>query len=132
MTLDASIIIGAKLRLVGLGLELEANGDALHHLHPVAGRVLRGEGTELRAGAGADALHLGDEIDAGIGVDADMRFLARLHIGEVGLLQIRVDPEIVVRNQAEGRTAGGEIGAGTDIVDLAHDTVAGRDDGRAA
>ena len=87
-------------------LDLHAHRDALHHLHPVAAGVLRRQHAELRAGRRADAVDHGGEVCARIGVDGDRRLLARLHIGEVGLLQVGLDPGVIVADEAERRRAG--------------------------
>ena len=50
--------------------------------------------------------------DAGIGVDGHGRGLAGQHMGEIGLLEVGLDPEMVGLDQAEGRRARPDIVAG--------------------
>src|SRR5579871_3836762 len=52
---DEGAHAGAQRRIVGLALEPDLHGDALHDLHPVAARILRGQQRELGAARGADA-----------------------------------------------------------------------------
>ena len=47
---------GAQRHALAFRVELQPHRDALRHLHPVAGGVLRRQQRELRAGSGADAL----------------------------------------------------------------------------
>ena len=57
------------------------------------------------------ALHHAVELGAGIHVEADGGGLARLDAGEIGLLEIGVDPPMAVLDQGEGRRAGLHDGA---------------------
>ena len=59
-------------------VELDAHGDALHHLHVVARRVLRREDAEARAGGAADALDRAVQVEVER-VDVHRRRLARVH-----------------------------------------------------
>src|SRR3954469_12682750 len=65
-----------------------AQRDALHHLDPVAGRVLRRQHGELRAGRRGERCHLAGAFHVGIGVDRDGDRLAYPHAGELGLLEV--------------------------------------------
>ena len=102
---------------------LHPQRNALHHLHPVPRGVLRRQDGELRAAARRDALHRALPDPAGIGIDADPRRIARLDIGQVGFLRVRLDPDMVGGDQAEGGDRGGQIGAGLDLIDLGGDGI---------
>ena len=71
---------------------------------------------------------------AGIGVDRHGRRLAGVHVGELGLLEIGVDPGRAGLDQAEkrGRIARrvGDVLADLKAVGLGDDAVGGRHDGR--
>src|SRR6185312_6946952 len=84
-------------------LQHQLDRQALHHLDPVAGRVLRRQHGKFRARAGAEALHPRLEGDVGIGVDIDGRFLADAHMRQIGFLEIGLDPDIVGADEGEGR-----------------------------
>lgn len=116
---------GAELRAVAGVVDRQADGHALHHLDPVPGGVLRRQDAELRAGGGPDAVDARRPHRLGEGVDADLGFLARHQVGDVGLLQVRLDPELLGRDHAEGGGAGTHEIALTDRVDAADDAVIG-------
>ena len=88
------------------GRELDAHRHALHDLDPVAGRVLRRQDGELRAGAGADGADRADPLLVGKRVDRDGDGLAAAHVGEVGLLGVGVDPHVLAADDAEHGRAG--------------------------
>jgi hypothetical protein len=91
-----------KRRLARRVVDADAHRNALHDLDPVAGGVLRRQQREARAEAGLMLATLPVPDGARIGVDADRRRLARLHIGQFGFLRARRDPQMVGRDQAEG------------------------------
>jgi hypothetical protein len=99
--LDRCAHARAQRRIVRPGGEQDADRHALHDLDPIAGRVLRRQDGEFRSGAGADAGDRALEIVIGIGVDVDRHLLARPHIGEVGLLEIGLDPDIEANQREE-------------------------------
>src|SRR5262245_16599982 len=66
------------------GIECDANGYALHHLHEVAGRVFWRKDAEPRAGCPGDALDLALERAAAVGIDFDVGPLPRPHVRQLG------------------------------------------------
>src|SRR5690349_2287758 len=64
-------------------LDLEPHRQTLHHLHPIASRVLRRQHRELLAGARAEAEDTRFEGGAGISIDGDLSFVARPHMREL-------------------------------------------------
>ena len=108
-------------------VEADADRHALHDFDPVAGGVLRGQQRELRAGAGADAGDLAGEAVVGIGVDGDdRRLLPDLHVGEVGLLEVRLDPAVAGLDDGEHRRRGRDVLADLQPVRLRDDAGARR------
>ena len=99
-------------------VEGDAQRNALHHLDPVSGGVLRRQDRELRAGAGADRHDVALEGVIGEDVDVERRLLADAQIGDVGFLRIGVDPGRLIVDHAEDRRAGGDEAADLDVVDL--------------
>src|SRR5206468_612338 len=61
-------------------VEGDTNGHSLGDLDPIAIGVLRREQRELTTGTGADALDMGIELLARIGIDLDGGALARDHL----------------------------------------------------
>ncbi len=86
-----------------VGVEAEAQRHALHHLDPIAARVLRRQDRELRAGAGRDRADPALELAPGEGVDRHARRLAGVNVSEVRLLRIGVDPQAAVFDDGEHR-----------------------------
>src|SRR5689334_3312438 len=69
-----------------LAVEHDAHRHALHHLDPVAARVLRRQQRERGAGAGAEAGHLAMELDrAAVGIGDQRHRLARAQVDELVL-----------------------------------------------
>ena len=99
---------------------------ALHHLHPVAGGVLRRQQRELLVGCRGDALHRAVEGAPGIGVHRHRRRIAGAGVGQRGLLRLRFDPYLVAADEAETGRAGGQIHAGLQFVPLGHHAGIGR------
>src|SRR5439155_5925212 len=79
---------------------------ALHDLDPVAGRVLRRKQRERRAGAGAEA---GDRAVvshlAAVEIGAKRYRLPEAHRGELRLLVVCIDPDLVERDDRHQRRA---------------------------
>ena len=88
---------GGSVLAVG---EAHPERHALHHLDPVAAGVLRRQQRELRAGAGADRADLALQRLVRIGVEPHLDRLAPAHVGEVGLLVVRLDPGVVGGDEA--------------------------------
>ena len=63
-----------------------------------------------------------------IGVDGDLRRIAFPDIGELGLLDVGLDVEIVRRHQRKGGLAGIEKGSDRDALDIIGNAVERRDD----
>lgn len=68
---------------------------ALDDFHIIARRVLRRKHGEGLAGSALDRLNVSGEPHPGIGVDLDVHRLAGAHVGELSLLEVRGDPDIV-------------------------------------
>ena len=85
------------------GEQAQLHRQALHHLDPVARGVLRRQDRELRAGRRADALDHGLPGHVGIGVEHHRGLLADPHVGQLGLLEVGLDPRPAHRRPA--RTA---------------------------
>ena len=64
----------------------------------------------------------------GVGIDLDRRFLARPHMGELGLLEIGLHPNVVGRHEREQRRRGVDVIADLKLVDLGDDSVLRRMD----
>ena len=126
--LDRGAHAGAQRRHVLAGIELDADRHALHDLDPVAGGVLRRQQRELRAGAGADRGDGALERPLAVGVDRQAHRLARRHVGEVGLLVVRLDPGRAGGDEAEDRHRRRHVLADLQPVGLADDAVRGRGD----
>ena len=77
-------------------------------LTKTAGGVLRRQDRELRAGAGAQRAHRALEDVVGKRIDVDVDGLADRDIGEVGFLQIGIDPGLGIVDHTEDRAAGVE------------------------
>ena len=65
----------------------------------LAGRILGRQPRDGQPGARAEALDLGEKGDIGVGIDLDRRFLAGPHMGELGLLEISLHPNVVGRHE---------------------------------
>jgi len=101
-----------------LRIERDPDRHALHHLDPVAGRVLRRQQRERRAGACAEAFdgavvrHL-LAVDVGLELDR----LADAQVPELAFLEVGVDPDVVERDHRQQRRA--RLDALAEIVFLA-------------
>ena len=74
--------------LVLARIEHDLHGNALHHLHVIAGGVFRRQQAEARAAGAGDAIHVPFDI-RGEGVHGDGHALARPHVFELRFLEIR-------------------------------------------
>jgi hypothetical protein len=77
-----------RAREVAARIEHDLHRDALDDLGEVAGGVVRRQQRELLATRGRDAVDVAVEHHAGIGVDGNRDRLARMNIGELGLLVV--------------------------------------------
>src|SRR4029079_13986723 len=77
------------------GLEIDLYRDALHHLHEVAGRVLRRQQAELGAGRRGDAVDVALELAAAERVHFDRGLLAGTHRLQLRLLEVGGDPDLL-------------------------------------
>src|SRR5690348_9914196 len=100
----------------------KAYRQALYDLDPVAGGVFRWQQRKGETGAGAETDDLGRELDPRIGVDFDRCRLARAHVGELGFLEVRLDPD-AVGDDREDRGRGGNVGPDLKLLDLGDDAV---------
>src|SRR5882672_6499773 len=69
-----------------LAVDADTHRDALHHLAPVAVRLLRRKDRELRAAGGTDALNRARPYLAWIACDQHVHMVARFDVSEVGFL----------------------------------------------
>jgi hypothetical protein len=92
-------------------IERDADRDALNDLGKVAGGVLRRDHAEDRPGARCQAEDMAVEDLARPHVGDHRRWLPRLHMRQLILLEIRVDPEPVRGGDAQQVSAAGDIGA---------------------
>src|SRR5579871_287828 len=109
----------AQRRVAGVPLQLDAHRDALHDLDPVAGGILRRQQRELRAGRLRDALDAATPAVLAVGVDVDVDRLAGAHPLEVGLLEVRLDPDRAVGDDRERGAA--DLDAAADLRQVARD-----------
>src|SRR5258705_8276993 len=93
--------------MLGIGLLIEDDLDwqALNYLHVVAGRVLRRQQREARAGARLEAVNMSTEDDPWVSVQLDLDRLSGTHPVELRLLEVRDNPH-VGGNEDEQRLAG--------------------------
>ena len=110
-------------------MQRDSHGHALNDLHPVAGRVLRGQQRELGTGCFADALHGSLPFETGVGVDAHLNALVGAQVGEIGFLEVRLDPHVAVGDETHHRVAAFDVRA--DFRFLAGDAGERRDHVRA-
>src|SRR6266702_6877389 len=99
-------------------IELDAHGNALHHLGEIAGGVVGRQQRDLRTGRRRDALDLAAELFARKTVDGDLDRLARCYVRELGLLVIRDHIDLWQRHHVD------EVGADVDVVAGLHLTLA--------
>ena len=92
-------------RALGI-VQPDPHRHALRHLHPVAGGVLGGQQRELGPSARADGLDRAGKGLAGGGVEDDFGALALREIGQLGFLEVRLDPGIAGLDQRKDRLAG--------------------------
>src|SRR5882724_6636006 len=81
-----------------LGVQPDLHRDPLDDLDPVAGGVLGRQEREARAGARREGVHGAVEDLPREGVDLDLGGHARLHPGELGLLEVGEHPHLVQRH----------------------------------
>ena len=83
-------------RLVGVVVEqVDAHGQTLDDLDEIARRVLRREKRQRRAGADGEAGDAALELlVAAVHVDFDVDRLADPQLGELGFLEVGVDPDV--------------------------------------
>src|ERR1700758_4436851 len=80
--------------LVLIGIENDADRNALHYLYVVAGRILRRKKAEAGAAGAADVEHFSAVIAAS-SVHVYFRWLPGLHVTKLCLLEICRDPDVV-------------------------------------
>ena len=79
--------------------EGDAHRDALNDLGEVAGRVVRRQQRELRAGGRGNRRHHALDHPPVERVDGDVDLLPGLNVGELSLLEVRVDVGVVDRHE---------------------------------
>src|SRR3984893_2257198 len=90
---DLDAHAGAQRKAVPNLAEGKPNRDALHHLDPVAGGILRRQQRNSRAAGGRELRVRGGDEVARIGVDGAVRRIAFPDIGELSLLDVVLDVE---------------------------------------
>ena len=89
-----------------VAVEHDLDGDALHHLGEVAGGVVRRQQREFLAAGGREAVDVAVHDLAREHVDLDIDRLALVHVGELGLLEVRDDVGAGRRHQRHQLRAG--------------------------
>src|SRR5690349_7449851 len=89
-----------------LAVEPDPHRDALHDLRVIPGRVIGRQQRELRPRGRRQALHVALEMPAGIGVDREIRGVARPHVGRLRLLQVGGHPDVVQGDGGHQRLTG--------------------------
>ena len=112
---DVGAHAGAQAGHVLIGVEAEAQRNALHDLDPIAAGVLRRQDRELRAGAGRDRTDGAMPFPAGERVDRHRRGQAGVNVGQVGFLRVAVDPEAGVGDDREDGLTGVRDAAELDL-----------------
>jgi hypothetical protein len=129
---DRDVGAHAGAQYVGaLLVDPDPDRNALHDLDPVAGRVLRRKQGKFRAGRRADRGDLAFELEARIGVDRHHGFLPGADVGELGFLEIGLDPGITRLDERKHLGAFRDVLADIELVDLADNAVLGRANRRA-
>src|ERR1051326_7433682 len=80
-------------------VENDLHGHTLHDLHVVASRVLRWQQTETRAGSRLNTIDVSFENFIGIRIDGELGGLARLHVSDVVLFEMRGHPHVTWHNR---------------------------------
>src|SRR5260370_42364891 len=70
-------------------VEYNFSRPALHDLYPVAGRILRWEQRERRAGTHADRINVSVVDETRINIRFDLGLLSDANVGELGLFEVR-------------------------------------------
>src|ERR1700687_3129263 len=115
---DLDAHAGAQRKTVPNLAEGKPHRDALHPLDAVAGAIWRGQPRKYRAAGGRQRRDFGGDGAVRIGVDGDLRRIAFPDIGELGLLDVGLDVEIVRRHQRKGGLAGIEKGSDRGALDI--------------
>ncbi len=92
----------------------DAHRHALHDLGEIAGRVVRRQQREHRARRRRHAVDDAVDLAGAEGIDRDLHRLARPDALELGLLEIRVDVDLVERHDVAEPLAGLDVVAGID------------------
>ncbi len=103
------------LRCRGLG-EHDLHGHALGDLDEIARRVVGGQEGEPGPRGARDRLNLAAEDDAREAVGLELDVLARLHVGQLGFLEVRDDPDFGLGRDREKRLARLDELAGFDVL----------------
>ncbi|EAU64574.1 conserved hypothetical protein [Stigmatella aurantiaca DW4/3-1] len=103
---------GAHARLqrqfLQVPVEAHQHGDALHHLHEVAGGVVRGQQREARAAGARQAVHMRPEVLAAKGVHLHIHRLARAHPAHLVLLEVGHHPHVILGNDGHQGALGAD------------------------
>ena len=94
-------------------IEDDLDRQALHDLDVVAGGVLGRQHAECGAGAALETVDLAVEGDRRHRVDNKINVLPRAYVGQLGLLEVRRHPAVVL-HQGEQRLARIDVVAGAD------------------
>ena len=80
--------------VVGTGVEHNLDRHALHDFHIVARSILRRQQAEACAAGASDAVDLAVVL-ASIGIDLNGDALARLHVAQLGFLEVGGNPDVI-------------------------------------
>src|SRR5882757_6049801 len=96
-------------RLAGRVADADADWNALDHLDPVSAGILRRQQGKARGGRGAYAFHGAGPTLTRESIDLYRHFLSGPDIGQFGFLWTCLNPDVVGRNDVEGRRRGGKV-----------------------
>src|SRR5580704_1263450 len=111
----------AQRWLAGYIVDADAHRNTLNDLDPVTAGIFRRKQREARGGCRADAVDRPNPSLARIGVDVDRDLLFGLDVGQLGLLWAGLNPDVIGRDDVEGRCRGSEILAGLQRRHVGHD-----------
>ena len=110
--------------LVLSGIEIDTDGNALHHFHVVARGIFRRQKAETRAAGASDP---GDApvVFVIVRIHRERHLLARFHALELRLFEIGGDPDVLQGNEGHDAFAGRNVLANLAGL-FAYDSVSGR------
>ena len=98
-------------RIVSAMIKRDTHRNALNHLDPVTGRVLRGQQREFRTRRLAEALHAAVPVVIRIRIDAHLDALVGAQVGQIRFFEVGLDPHVAVGDEAHHGVAAFDVGA---------------------